>query len=230
MRLDNTLIATQHRIEMTTTDYMGLATAIAEAMGGTVEQQTPEYANGNFVLSLPKRDPDAGLLLRFSPYRAKDRLVITPSFNALKSRRGHTVSAGTYLRRDTLDEIGYTGEITVSLKKSPNAIVSDIARRLLAPYLTALGLVRAELQKESDEEALRDAAMQKFAGIVGECWSPGDRGNRRLHVHRTNTPAGYSATLELHTSRECSLEIRWASTELTEKILNVLAQHGEARA
>ncbi|HDR8859216.1 TPA: hypothetical protein QDA74_003714 [Burkholderia territorii] len=158
---------------MTTTDYMGLASTIAEAMGGTVEQQTSEYANGNIVLSLPKRDPDDSLLLRL----------------------GHTVSAGTYLRRDTLDEIGYTGEITVSLKKSPNAIVSDIARRLLTPYLTALGLVRAELQKESDEEALRDAAMQKFAGIVGDCWSPGDRSNRRLHVHRTNTPAGYSATL-----------------------------------
>ncbi|KVQ35828.1 hypothetical protein WK03_35780 [Burkholderia cepacia] len=215
---------------MTTTDYTGHAQAIAETLVGIATLQNPEFPNNHFYVALPERDSDAQLLLRFSPYRAKGRLVVTPSFNLLEqSRRGNTAGA-SYLRKDQLEQIGYVSEITLAITKTPAQLATDIERRILPGYLKALELVRAELKSEADEEAQRDAVMKKFADIAGECWSPGDRDNRRLHVHRTNTPAGYSATLELHTSRECSLDIRWVSAELAEKILTVLVQHGEARA
>ncbi|KVH56778.1 hypothetical protein WS89_22635 [Burkholderia sp. MSMB1072] len=215
---------------MTTTDYTSQAQAIAEALVGVATPTSLNCPNDNFYVSLPGRDPDAQILLRFSPYRAKDRLVVTPSFNQLgQSRRGHIAAAGSYLQKSQLEQIGYVSEITIALTKSAGQVAADIARRLLPGYLSALSLVRAELKKEADEEAQRDAAMQKFAGIVGECWTPDSRDNRRLHLRRMNTPAGYSATLELHTNRECSLDIRWVSAELAEKILTVLAQHGEAK-
>ncbi|KVH05323.1 hypothetical protein WS84_27700 [Burkholderia anthina] len=213
---------------MTTTDYTGHAQAIAEALGGIATLQNPEYANNHFYIAMPERDTDAQILLRFSPYRAKNRLVVTPSFNLLgESRRGSTAGVNN-LRPVQFEQIGYVSEITLAITKTPAQLAADIERRLLPGYLKALGLVRVELKSEADEEAQRDAAMQKFAGIVGECWTPDSRDNRRLHVHRTNTPAGYSATLELHTSQECSLEIRWVSAELAEKILTMLAEHGEA--
>ncbi|NTX17912.1 hypothetical protein [Burkholderia cepacia] len=215
---------------MTTTDYTGHAQAVAEALGGIAAPQSPECPNNHFYVVMPGRDADAQILLRFSPQRAKGRLVVTPSFNQLgRSRRGNMASA-SYLRQGQLEKIDYTSEITLGLAKTPAQLAVDIERRILPGYLKALELIRIGLKQEADEEDLREAVMQKFAGVVGECWSPGDRSNRRLHVHRTNTPAGYSATLELHTSQECSLDIRWVSAELAEKILTVLAEHGEARA
>ncbi|RQT26014.1 hypothetical protein [Burkholderia contaminans] len=213
---------------MTTTEYMGRAQAIAEALGGTATLQNPEYPNDNFYVALPGRDTDAQILLRFSPYRAKNRLVVTPSFNLLGESRHGSTAAVNYLRTAQLEQIGYVSEITLAITKTPAQLAADIERRLLSGYLKALGLVRVELKSEADEETQRDAVMQKFAGIVGECWTPNSRDNRRLHLHRPNTPAGYSATVDLHTSQECSVEIRWVSAELAEKILTVLAEHGEA--
>ncbi|RQZ70138.1 hypothetical protein DIE08_05990 [Burkholderia sp. Bp9004] len=116
------------------------------------------------------------------------------------------------------------------MTKTPAQLAVDIERRILSGYLKALELIRIELKQEADEEDRRDAAMRKFAGILGECWSPDGRDNRRLHVHRTNTSAGYSVTLALHTSGECSLDMRWISSDLAEKILAVLVEHGEEDA
>ncbi|CAG9228552.1 hypothetical protein [Burkholderia vietnamiensis] len=217
---------------MTTTDYTSQAQAIAEALGGSVTPQSQDCLNDNFYVALPGLDPDAQLLLRFSPYRAKGRLVVTPSFNRLgESRRGHIAAAGNYLRKDQLEQIGYASEITLALTKTAVQVAADIERRLMPGYLAALDLVRAELKKEADEEDSRDRVMQKFASIMDERWEPDNRHNhKRLIVHRTNTSAGFSVTLDLHSSNECSIDLRWINADIAEKILKVLAEHGEAKA
>lgn len=207
---------------MSKTDYTPQAEAIAAELGGTAEPQTREYMNGHFYVPLPKLDPDAKLLLRLSPYHAKDRVVVSLCYPQ-KSTKGHTVTAGTYLRRDTLEELGYVSEITVSLKKSAAQIAADIKRRILPAYLKALELVRVELAKEAGEEGKRDEVIRRLADAAG--LPHPDANQRRLHLYRSTSASPTSATVELHSSNECSVELRWVPPAIAEQILKLVTQN-----
>lgn len=206
---------------MNTTDYTTRANAIAGELGGTAQMNG---STANFYVLLPHLDPDAKLLLRFSPYKAQGRLVVSLTYPQTGTR-GY-VSAGTYLSLHTLNEIGHVGEITVSLGKSAAQIAADIKRRILPAYLKGLGLVRAELQKEGAELQARDEALKRLAAASGlflsDITNPSTR-DYRLHISRNADGSSPHVTVELHSSDECSISIRWATVDLAEQILKLIA-------
>jgi len=198
-----------------TAKYTERANAIAQALGGTAQQQSAEHENGHFYITLPERDSDARLLARFEPYRMKGRVAITTSW-PLKTRDGHAVVASNYVPLHKLVELDYQHAITAALTKSDGQIAADIKRRMLEPYLAVLKLTREGLQREETEEDERDVMVARLAGVAGVELTNHCKQSRRFSRFDSTT----TRSLEVDASSDTlTVTLKWITPEIAEKAI-----------
>ncbi|MFP3609230.1 hypothetical protein SB778_03835 [Paraburkholderia sp. SIMBA_050] len=196
-----------------TAKYTERANAIAQALGGTAQQQSAEHENGHFYITLAERDPDARLLARFEPYRMKGRVAITTSW-PLKTRDGHAVVASNYVPLHKLVELDYQHEITAALTKRDEQIAADIKRRMLEPYLAVLKLTREALKIEEREEDERDTMIERLASHAGVVLTSHCKQSRRFTRYHQPT----TRCLEVDASgSSVTVTLKWITPEIAEK-------------
>jgi hypothetical protein len=152
---------------MTHSDYERLTTEIAVLLDGTA---TPQFANettrsGRFRISLPG-EPNAVLVLAFSPRLKEGRLEVITTFPMDPVGGGHTGSR-YYTGQDVLDRLGFVDRISVSLTKTAEQIARDIQRRLLPAYLTVLATANVCNTERLIAHNEKIETLKRLAGIVG---------------------------------------------------------------
>lgn len=107
-------------------------------------------------------------------------------------------------------------DITVALARGPAAIAKDVQRRLLPEYLRILELAKAQVKRENETTAKRQANIRKLAAVTGDKVPDFERDpdTSRFWTHR--------GTLDIHYDGSVSLERFTMTIEEAEYILRYL--------
>ncbi|WP_322044848.1 hypothetical protein [Paraburkholderia sp. J67] len=144
-------------------DYGGEAEVLAHALRADIDRAASTPRARAWVVHLPNIDPDATLLLRFSPPEAAGRLVV----EAVLALDGARVRVSDYLSVETLRACRYRRTISLALTRKSSRLAEDIKVRLMPGYIDVLERIRAERRRLGVGNAVRlaqaEGAMRAYA-------------------------------------------------------------------
>ncbi|MBN3858642.1 hypothetical protein G3N59_35155 [Paraburkholderia sp. Ac-20340] len=136
-------------------DYGGQVQVLAHALHASIDHEASMPRAQVWVVHLPNIDPDATLLLRFSPPEAAGRLVV----ESVLALNGAPVLAAEYPSIEMVRACGYRRAISLSLSKKANRLAEDIKVRLMPGYIDVLERIRAA-RRLGDAQPVRMAHVQ----------------------------------------------------------------------
>ncbi len=142
-------------------DYVSDAEVLAHALCAQIDHAASMPKAQTWVVHLPNVDPDATLLLRFSPPEAAGRIVV----ESVLALNGAPVRVSDYLSVDTLRACRYRRSISLSLSKKASRLAEEIKGRLMPGYVDVLERIRAQRGQQGPAYPSRGAYAQ--GGVSG---------------------------------------------------------------
>lgn len=143
--------------------YSGDVQVLAHALCAQIDYAASMPNARAWVVRLPNVDPDAALLLRFSPPEAAGRVVV----ECMLALGGAPVRTADYLTVEALRATRYRRKISLSLTKKASRLAEEIKGRLMPGYIEVLERIRAQRAAQGAAHA----AYGQF-GAHGYCIAP----------------------------------------------------------
>ncbi|WP_322050026.1 hypothetical protein [Paraburkholderia bannensis] len=121
-------------------EYGGDAQVLAHALCAQIDHAASMPKARTWVVRLPNVDPDAALLLRFSPPEALGRVVV----ECMLALGGVPMRTADYLSAEALRATRYRRTISLSLTKKASRLAEEIKGRLVPGYIEVLERIRAQ--------------------------------------------------------------------------------------
>jgi len=160
---------------------------------------------------------DARIYVQFDGYNEPTRLIV--------SGHMHIDKNGSYVEvyEKGADGTGwnrvYSPSITVAIKRGPEAIAKDIAKRFLPEYLRVFALAKAKVAEDNAYEAAIAANLQRLAEATGESVP---ESLSCSHSKNFTWRLGGNYHTVTASAKDCSLKLDNLTLEQAEQIISIL--------